>query len=200
MRSLFLNEWLFCPNDRIFHCLYIPQNSPNEEYTSHLPKNVIVYCRPRIPPLGAAISTSSLNCAECHDIGHAHFHPPIFSANSRNVANLLFRTSPRKLVKRILIFQTILKLLNNNLLYILLKTQSVAYLHIGVSQWHETQVTTSPWATKALWKNINLLFPTPLGPFDPFKTNFASSIYGQHLSKPFTYVTPGGAVHFDASP
>ena len=77
----------------------------------------------------------------------------------------------KKVIKRIVIFQTILKLLSNNFLHILLKTQSVAYLHIGLSEWHETQVTTSPWATKA-----------------------------QNLSKAFTYVTPGGAVHFDASP
>ena len=47
-------------------------------------------------------------------------------------------------------FQTILKLLDNNFLYILLKTRSVEYLHIGLSEWHETQVATSPWATKAL--------------------------------------------------
>ena len=62
-----------------------------------------------------------------------------------NVANLLFQTPPRrfhwfapnfaysicglswqKVSKRILIFQTILKLLKDNFLYILLKTQSVA--------------------------------------------------------------------------
>ena len=95
-----------------------------------------------------------------------------------------------------MIFQTILKLINNNFLYILLKTQSVAYLHIGLSEWHETQVTASPWATKALWKNDK----TPPRPFDWFATNFASSICGQNSSKAFTYVTPGGAVHFDASP
>ena len=55
-------------------------------------------------------------------------------------------------------FQTILKLLNSNFLYILLKTQSVAYLHTGLSEWHEPDVTTSPWATKALWKNDKLTF------------------------------------------
>ena len=38
----------------------------------------------------------------------------------------------------------------SDFLYILLKTQNVAYLHSGLYAWHETQVTTSPWATKAL--------------------------------------------------
>ena len=79
-------------------------------------------------------------------------HPFSFFANWWNVANLLFRTpakqfhwftpnfphticgpSWQKVIKRILILQTVLKLLNNHLLYILLKTQSVAYLHIDVS-------------------------------------------------------------------
>ena len=100
-----------------------------------------------------------------------------FSANSRNVANLLFWTPPRqfhqfprsfahsicglswqKFITRILIFQTILKLLNKNFLYIWLKTRSIAYLHIGLSEWHETQEATSPWATKALWKNDKRTF------------------------------------------
>ena len=36
------------------------------------------------------------------------------------------------------------KLLNNNFLQILFQTGSVAYLHIGVPESHETQVTTSP--------------------------------------------------------
>ena len=61
--------------------------------------------------------------------------------------------SPDKnLLKEFFIFQTILKLLNSNLLYILRNTQSVAYLHIGLSKWHETQVTTSTWAPEALCK------------------------------------------------
>ena len=51
-----------------------------------------------------------------------------------------------------MIFQLILKLLNNNIVYMLLKTVSVAYLHFGLSKWHETQFTTSPWAPKALCK------------------------------------------------
>ena len=37
----FSNEAFFVPNDRIFQYLNIPQNSPNLEYKSHLPKNVI---------------------------------------------------------------------------------------------------------------------------------------------------------------
>ena len=90
----------FVPNDRIFHCLNIPQNSPNVEYTSHL-KNVIIYCLPQFPPLGLAmvkvnlISTHSLNCAESHDIGHSHFRL-LFPANSRNVTNRLFWIPPRQ--------------------------------------------------------------------------------------------------------
>ena len=129
---------------------------------SHLSKNFRLYCQLQFPPLGGArikesafwlithilcltfknlISRRSLNCSESLDIGHAHFHQPFFSppANARNVANLLFRTTPRRfywfapnfahsicglywqrVIKIILIFQTILKLLNNNFLYILL--------------------------------------------------------------------------------
>ena len=34
----FSNDDFFVPNDHIFHCLNTPQNSPNLEYTSHLPK------------------------------------------------------------------------------------------------------------------------------------------------------------------
>ena len=83
------------------------------------------------------------------------FLPTVFSTNLRTISNLHFRTPPRlfhrfapnfahsicglswqKVIKRILIFQTILKLLNNNFLYILLKTRSVGYLHIGLSEWH----------------------------------------------------------------
>ena len=123
------------------------------------------------------IFTRSLNCTETRDIGHAHFHLLFFPANSWNVANLLFQTPPRRFhrfprnfvhsicglswqkgIKTILIFETILNLINNNFLSILLKTRSVAYLHIGLSEWYETQVTTSPWATKVLWKNAELTF------------------------------------------
>ena len=54
--------------------------------------------------------------------------------------------------KPTLIFQTLLKLLNNNFLEISFQTGSVAYLHITASEWHETWVTTSPWAPEALCK------------------------------------------------
>ena len=118
------------------------------------------------------ISMRSLNCVESRHIGHAHFRllfiffhkfakccKPTFSKSSQVFTPMctklctqhLWTLLTKKNIKRILIFQTILKLLNN-CLYILLKTQSVAYLHIGLSQWHETQVITSPWATKALSK------------------------------------------------
>ena len=82
-------QWVACPASMlamqelatIFHCLNIPQNSPNLEYKSHLAKNCINYCRSEFPPLGGAvikesafyyhilcrifkISTRSVNCAE----------------------------------------------------------------------------------------------------------------------------------------
>ena len=82
------------------------------------------------------------------------FLPCLFAVNLRNIANLLFWTPPRrfhpfalnfahsicglswqKVIKIILIFQTILKLLNNNFLSTLLKTQSVAYLHTNLSDY-----------------------------------------------------------------
>ena len=50
----FLNDDFSVPNDLIFHCLNISQNSPNIEYTSHLPNNVLIYCRPQFPPLGGS--------------------------------------------------------------------------------------------------------------------------------------------------
>ena len=46
--------FFFVPNDRIFHCLNIPQNSPNLEYKSHLAKNFIIHCCPEFPPLGGS--------------------------------------------------------------------------------------------------------------------------------------------------
>ena len=52
------------------------------------------------------------------------------------------------------IVQRILKLLNNNFLQIWFKTGSTGYLHIGVVEWHETQVSTSPWAPESLCKNV----------------------------------------------
>ena len=78
----------------------MPQNSPNLEYLSHLPKNVIIYCRPQFPPLGGAIinksgfwlmtqtlsdiqkPSRSLNCAESRGIGHAHFRLTFFQKNA----------------------------------------------------------------------------------------------------------------------
>ena len=64
----------------------------------------------------------------------------------------------KKVIEIILIFQTILKLLNNNFWQILFQKGSVAYLHIGVSKWHETQITTSSWAPKALCKIVPEVF------------------------------------------
>ena len=37
-------------------------------------------------------------------------------------------------------------------MHIWFKTASDAYLHIGVVEWHETQVPTSPWAPEPLCK------------------------------------------------
>ena len=120
------------------------------------------------------ISERSLNSAESRDIGHAHFclrfFVEIYKISQTYVFELLpghftdlhqtlhtaSLDSPDKKIFWILIFQTILKLLNNNFLQISFQTGSVAYLHIGVSKWHETQVTTSPWAPVALcrvWGN-----------------------------------------------
>ena len=86
----FSNDNFFVPNDHIFCCLNIPQNSPN---LSHLPKKFIIYCHPQFPPLGGAIikesvfwlithllgctfknlmSTHSLNCAESCGVSHGH--------------------------------------------------------------------------------------------------------------------------------
>ena len=45
----------------------------------------------------------------------------------------------KKYVKRILIFQTTLNLLNNSVLQISFQTVSFAYLRIGMSEWHETK-------------------------------------------------------------
>ena len=56
---LFSKEDFFVPNYRIFHCLNMPQNSPNLEYRSHLVKNVIIYHRCDFPPLGGAIIKES---------------------------------------------------------------------------------------------------------------------------------------------
>ena len=152
-------------NDHILHCLNIPQNSPHLEHRSHLAKNFIIYCHHECPPLGGAlikgsafllvtliyfivhsktISTLSVDCAESRDIGH--FCLPFFTKHS------ICGPSWQKVIKRILTFRTILKLLNKNFLQILFRTGSIAYLHIGVSEWHETHVTTFPWAPESLCK------------------------------------------------
>ena len=60
------NDHFFIPNDRIFHCLNMPQNSPNSEYRSALPKNVIIYRRPWFPPLGGAIIEESAFSLKTH--------------------------------------------------------------------------------------------------------------------------------------
>ena len=73
--------------------------------------------------------------------------PGVYTNVHQTLHTASVNSPDKKNIKRILIFQTILKLLNN-CLYILLKTQSVAYLHIGLSQWHETQVITSPWGSE----------------------------------------------------
>ena len=182
----------FVPNDHIFHYLNIPQNSPNLEYTSYLPKNVIIYCRPQFPPLGGAIikesafwfithilcrtfknliCTRSLNCAESCDIGPFHkfakCRKPTFSNSSQLFSqistklctqHLHYLDSPDKNLLKNVDIPNNTQVVELNFLYILLKTHSVGYLHIGLSEWHETQVTTSPWATKALWKNDKLTF------------------------------------------
>ena len=115
------------------------------------------------------ISMHYLNCAECCDIGHAHFCLCFFHSQNLLIChkptNLTFEltiviytklctqhlwTLLTKVIKWILILQTILKLLHTNLLQIWYKTGSTGYLDTGVSKWHETQVTTSPWAPKAL--------------------------------------------------
>ena len=104
----------FFPVDCIFHCLNIPQNSPNLKYMSHLLKNIIMYCCPQFPPQGGAIikgsafwiithvlcctfkhliSTCSLNCAES-----CHFRPMFFATNSR----LHLKDSHRKPTLRLL--------------------------------------------------------------------------------------------------
>ena len=51
--------FFFVPNDHIFHCLNVPQNSTNLEYTSHLPKNFTIYCCLQFPPLGGPIIKES---------------------------------------------------------------------------------------------------------------------------------------------
>ena len=123
-RSLLFFKW------RLFHPKWLhfslSEHTPKLTklgISSHLPKNFIIYCCPWFPPLGGAIIKESGFWLKTHIYFVAHsktFYPHIH--------------------------WTVLKckLLNNNFLYILLKTWNVAYLHIGVSECHETQVNTSP--------------------------------------------------------
>ena len=112
------------------------------------------------------ICTRSLNCAESCDIGPFHkfakCRKPTFSNSSQLFSqistklctqHLHYLDSPDKNLLKNVDIPNNTQVVKLNFLYILLKTHSVGYLHIGLSEWHETQVTTSPWATKALWKN-----------------------------------------------
>lgn len=82
------SDHFFVSNDHIFYCLNIAQNSPNLEYRSHLPKNLLSFwisttrC---VLPYNSPILyrtfknlTRSLNCADSHDIGQAHFRLSFF--------------------------------------------------------------------------------------------------------------------------
>ena len=57
---IFIYFFSFVQNDCVFHCLNIPQNSPNLEYKSHLAKNCIIYCHPEFPPPGGAVLKESV--------------------------------------------------------------------------------------------------------------------------------------------
>ena len=91
--------------------------------------------------------THSVNFDESCGICPAHFCLHFFSTNSQNVENTSFQTPPiwfhrfarnlaysicgsswQKVIKRILIGQTMLNLFNNNFLQIWFKPGSVAYL------------------------------------------------------------------------
>ena len=78
----------FVTNDHIFHCLNIPQNSPNLEYRSHLPKKFIIYCHYEFSPLGGAHSkTLYLRVPWIVLSLVIHFRLPFCFTNSQNVAN-----------------------------------------------------------------------------------------------------------------
>ena len=174
MKSLLFFELpLFCPNHHIFHCLNIPQNSPNLEYISHLPKKCqnllsssisttrwcynqgkcvlaynsyfVTHSKTLYPCVHWIVESSAIDpflptifsrkFAICHKPTFSELLPGNFTYFHQTLHTASV-DSWQEVIKRILIFQTILKLLNNNFLYILLKTQSVAYLHIGLSEWH----------------------------------------------------------------
>lgn len=48
------------------HCLNMPQNSPNLEYSSHLPKMFRFYCRCEFLPLGVTIIKESVFWLKTH--------------------------------------------------------------------------------------------------------------------------------------
>ena len=102
------------PNDCIFYCRNILQNSPNLKCTLHLPKNVIICCHPQFPSLGDGIIKESaflliapilLRTFKYHIHAFSELYwiwwysPRPFqqiSANSQNIAKLLFRTPRRQ--------------------------------------------------------------------------------------------------------
>ena len=111
-------------------------------------KKIIIYRCPPFPQLGGAIIEESAFwlTTQSHiqkPYIHTFFFPkyakycnPTLSDSSQEISPISTKlctqhlwTPWKKVIKRILIFQAIIKLLNNNFLYILLKTQSVAYLH-----------------------------------------------------------------------
>ena len=103
--------FFFVPNDRIFYCLNMPQNSPN----SHLAKHFIIYCRPEFPPLGGAVIKESafwlithilcrtfknlifprsVNCAESCGIGPAHIRQPFILLHCKMLKTYFFKLLP----------------------------------------------------------------------------------------------------------
>ena len=113
--------------------------------TWNISHNFIIYCCPEFPPLGGAIIKESVFwlITPIYFVTHSkifffffckfmtHCKPP-FSNSSQAISPIC--VDPRN--------------------KILVKTGSVAYLHSGVSEWHETQVTTFPLAPKALCNSL----------------------------------------------
>ena len=89
-------------------------------------------------------------CGVCHAHGHGNnkkwktYFFKLLISNFTDLHPTLHVASvdplDKKNIKRILIFQRILKLLKNNFLYILVKTRSVAYLDKITSNYHNTFV------------------------------------------------------------
>ena len=103
----FSNYHFFVPNDCIFHSLNMPQNLPNLEYTSHLPKKSSSISTTRWPykqgkcvlannshtlccTFKNLISMHSLNCAESCHIGHSHFHLNFFFSQIHKMKQTYF--------------------------------------------------------------------------------------------------------------